>query len=176
MKPLLVAWGLLMLVPGLLAGHVGAVHAQGDECPPEYLAAQVEDAITALQAVNVTQPDAVLDTFDRLRLQFAAVHSLCRGWSFSDVGPRVYDPMRFPQGFYRVTVTTEGYFILRGYIIQGKCADIEPTNSLVLLNVTRGEAANGAQALLPSGQCTIIWETSNVSEPYELSFEMIETP
>ena len=54
----------------------------------------------------------------------------------------------------------------------GYRADEQP----VLLNVTRGEAANGAQALLPSGQCTIIWETSNVSEPYELSFGMIETP
>lgn len=157
-------------------GQVGVGHAQGDECPPEYLAAQLEEAITALQAVDVTQPDAVLDAISRVRLQFAAVHSLCRGWSFADVGPRVYDPMRFPQGFYRVSVTTDGYFILRGYIIQGKCADIEPTNSLVLLNITRGEASNGAQALLLSGQCTIIWETSNVSEPYELTFEMIDTP
>jgi len=79
----------------------------------------------------------------------------------------VIEPITFDDGLYRVTVTTEGYMIVRVVELSGTC----DTGFGSLFNLSAGQAAQGAQATLTTTACTALIIIENATEPWTLEFE-----
>jgi hypothetical protein len=93
----------------------------------------------------------------------------CAKLNFSGTGEEqpVLGPLEIPDGVYRVTVKTDGYFSLQMDTISGNCGDEK-----YLFLITKGDAKNGAQIVLkPSDQCKALLTVSNASDPWQLQFE-----
>lgn len=82
----------------------------------------------------------------------------------------VLGPIRFPNGRYRVTVTTLGFFIANVETVTGTC---QTDSFLGLFNLSSGDAIQGAQTLLTTTDCVAFVTISNVTEDWSLKFEAL---
>lgn len=91
-------------------------------------------------------------------------------YSSDDLGLySVTDLISFEDGLYRVKVETDGYFIGNIESIDGNC----DSGILGLFNLSQGQASNGAENTLSTSGCVGILTTTNVTEPWTLTFEKI---
>lgn len=84
----------------------------------------------------------------------------------------VIGPVTIPEGIYRVTLTTEGYYILGLDVLEGECGQGERFRSSLFL-ISRGDATDGAQVVLNSTGCETLLSISNVTDPWVLDFEKL---
>jgi hypothetical protein len=158
---------LLAVIIFVLTGPV--VSAQEEiQCP----AADVEVAIaTALDTLTAAQGQDATTQYAaavQARSTLAALDSACLGLDFEGSDATVTDPVYVPAGIYRVAATTEGYMTVLPTILEGDCG------SDFYFILSAGEATEGAQAVFQSEGCSLIWEVSNVTEPFEVTFEKIK--
>jgi hypothetical protein len=153
----------------IVTGTAGAQDS-GDtiQCDPEQLQSSVGYIIADLQSAQDsgnldTQYQGIVVAQGRL----SVLNSLCLGLDFEGDREIVSDLVLVPEGIYRVTVTTPGYFIMRPTVIEGSC---DP-DGYSLFNLSDGEATSGAQAIFKSQKCAVLWEISNVTAPYKVTFE-----
>jgi hypothetical protein len=153
---------------------IGSIHAQEGaevQCTSDDLNAALGPVIDQLTAAQTQDAAAAYESIVAARESLAALDSSCLGLDFEGTADTVSDPAYVPAGLYRVTVVTEGYFILKSLVVEGEC---EGTSYGSLFAVTEGRAKTGAQAAFKSDGCTVIWETSSVSAPYAVSFERMK--
>lgn len=143
----------------LIVAFVTSVTAQ-DECDPvviaETYAPQLAEAAT-------------LDELQAVQSGLAREIAACNGLYFEDIASAVIGPIEISEGVYRITATTEGYLIVHELVIDGGC---EFTGFGI--NIASGEATAGAEFLFKSEGCTVVFETSNVTAPYTLQFELLQ--
>ncbi|MBN1681266.1 MAG: hypothetical protein JW966_13345 [Anaerolineae bacterium] len=150
----------------MLALSTVPVRAQDGElqCSQADIDAAIDEATALLQTGEYADLVAA-------RSVLAAVDSLCLGLDFEGDADMVSDPVYVPEGLYRVTVTTEKYFIMHVMKLEGSCGHASFGS---LFNVGEGEANNGADSLLESEGCEALWDISNVSAPYTVTFEKLK--
>ena len=121
---------------------------------------EAEDVAGALRAVAVAAGTAA---------------AVCDDLAFSseeDGLLPVIGPVTIPEGIYRVTVTTEGYFILRSDALEGECGDGQYFTPGIF-NLSRGSAVDGAQMVFHSAGCETLLSVSNVTDPWVIGFEKL---
>jgi hypothetical protein len=134
------------------------------------------DAEGAITAITEIAADTKIERLDILRaIRDAVTKTLieCEGLSFSstDDGKQpVLGPITIPEGLWRITVDTTGYFQLSFDVLEGTCEG--DGFSQLLFNEFEGEAIN-AQTLFTSEGCEVLFTVDNVSEDWELSFEKL---
>lgn len=160
--------GILFVLVLLLAG--GIVIAQEDET--------VEGCTTEDFTALLTEQNEILAEAEDLDLALRdLINTLsvkradCAGLLFNEERNgrnKVLGPITLDEGLWKVTVTTEGYFAASDLeVLSGEC---EPT-SYILLNLGRGDAIDGAEALIRSSGCEVLIPTSNVTDVWEMRIE-----
>jgi hypothetical protein len=126
------------------------------------------DLIASVQGQDVAAQYAA--TVD-IRAALTALDSACLGLDFEGSANLVSDIVYVPKGVYRVTVVTDGYFIMDFLLLDGDC---KATSYAGLFNVSSGEASTGAQSAFKSDGCSLIWQIENVTMPYKVTFEKLK--
>lgn len=91
-------------------------------------------------------------------------------YSSEDLGiAPLIGPIVFEDGYYRATLTTDGYMIMYVHTAAGTCG---PKTSL--FNLSAGEGSEGAEALITSKECIGYLSIGNNSLPWTLTIEPIE--
>lgn len=134
-----------------------------------FLEAIQEDIAEALELYE-DDPAAALNIITDLSSSADLIYAQCHGLEFEGDSDRVLGPVMFPDGFFRATVTTEGYFIAEIVPVSGTC---ETARFGGLFNVSSGDATNGAESLLTTEGCTALIQTSIVNAPWTLTFDNI---
>lgn len=157
----------------LLVVLVGAVQAQDEEaeaCDYAALAAQLTEVSEGLEASD----DPAVELM-ALQAEIASFQASCNGLTFTSEEEGllpVIGPIEIPEGLYRVTVVTDGYFILDVEPLEGECG---PRGGYTtnIMGVSRDEAVEGAEALAESTGCEALLVIENVTDPWVLTFEKI---
>lgn len=92
-------------------------------------------------------------------------------YSSEDLGLQpVIGPVDIPDGIYRATVKTDGFFIGKIEPVAGECL----TGTLGLFNLSQGISTDGASSLVGSVECRGLIQISNTTEPWTLEFYAID--
>ncbi len=165
-----VARVLIVLVALAIAVTVtGVTVAQEAACSVDDLA----DTLTALESLVTdareaqNEGDAVIvipaiQAIGDIALQVIAQ---CRSLAWEGESEVVLGPVDIPEGFYRARVVTEGYFSASAIAISGECGSGTGMYPSAFLNLSAGDASQGAEGLVVSEGCTALIEIENVSEP-----------
>jgi hypothetical protein len=156
----------------ILAGSMARAQDGGElKCTDADVSAAVDEALAGLQAAQGQDAATAYEATRQVKAELATLDSLCLGLDFEGSATNVVsDPVIIPAGVYRVTVTTNGYFMMSGTVLEGRCTD-----AINLFILSEGDAVTGAQAVLESEGCTVLWEISTVSAPpYTVTFEKIK--
>jgi hypothetical protein len=161
---------MVALVIALLS-MTAVVSAQDDESDTcDY--ATFSDSLTEQIATLADEEDPAAALRD-IQSQIGEFQAACAGLSFSseEYGLQpVLGPLTIPEGVYRLTLTTDGAFILSATILGGECDELD---YLGLFLIFPGTAAEGAQTVLDTGECEVLLQISNVSDPWTLTFEKL---
>jgi hypothetical protein len=154
------------------------VQAQGSndfECSAEGLDALISDIngrLSELQGSEQFDIGQALDDIYETEQLLADFRLQCAGLEFHGNANSVLGPVTFPDGTYRVTVTTSGFFIADIEAVSGSC----DTDWNGLFNLTSGRASTGAQSSFTSHGCVGLIEISNISSDWTLVFENLTNP
>ena len=89
---------------------------------------------------------------------------------FEGTGDMVSDPVTIPGGIYRVSLQTEDTGLsLEMVVLVGECY---VSNSLWETTVFSYKG-DGAQSLITSEECDVMWQVENADEPFQISFEKV---
>jgi hypothetical protein len=152
---------MFLLVVVLLGRQSIAAQTDKPKCDPAAVIAQAN----TLKSGNDAKKD--IKTLLDLQKAITAANIACNGMSFEGKGARVLGPLDFEKGYYKVTVTTAGFFISKLNVVSGKCEGAD-------FNIFSGGANEGTETLLKSEGCKVLIELSNISKPWKLIFEPIE--
>lgn len=165
MKKVAVA-AILLLLAGLF---VLAQSAEYGAC--EDLAGRI-GGVQELSAALDASAETIVDDIAGLRRELSLLDAECRGLSFSsevDGSMPVIGPVIL-EGTYRVTLTTDGFAIIAGTVLDGDCE----REVRSMYNIFADAAADGAQIVLDiDDECEVLLEFSNVSEDWTLTFEKL---
>lgn len=164
--------GLLLLLV-LLAVSAVSVWAQEDEAP-ECDAAATADVLAELVEALRTAENPI-EALGAVRDAASLATAACSGLSFNsdDEGLMpVIGPIEIPEGVYRVTLVTEGYFIMKVDALDGACGEGTRMSSNAF-NVGRDSATNGAEVVIISEGCEALLSVSNVTKSWTLGFEKL---
>jgi hypothetical protein len=78
----------------------------------------------------------------------------------------------FP-GVFRASVVSEKLFVVRGLLLEGTCNG-EDEGEFIQLPFSPGQTADAFQSIFQSEGCMVLWETSEVTTPYTITFEQID--
>lgn len=165
---------LLTLLLVILALPFPAV-AQSDPpaCAPAEVTALMDEIAEFWNSAQAAQADddlpTALDNLQRISNRVAMLRAACDGLSFSGASEMVLGPIVFPDGTYRVTATSEGYFTSHIEPMEGEC---EPSPQS-LFNLSPEQAALGAQTVFRSAGCIALITTENIRLPWTLTFERL---
>jgi len=115
--------------------------------------------------------DVYLEFLSKIRVLTDSQWLLCIGMKFSGENAKLLGPIELPAGLYRVTLTTNGYFIAKLEIIDGDCSG---TGLGALYGIFEGQASDGSETLIKSSGCTTLIDTSNVTDPWTLTIEPLQ--
>ncbi len=111
-----------------------------------------------------------LDALLKLAADISAQNIACNGLKFSGSGNKLLGPFDLPEGTWKLTVTTKGYFIAKAKTISGECDD-DTISSFLFMS---GQASDGAGEVVESKGCRLTIAISNISAPWTLTFEPLE--
>lgn len=165
---------IIVFLIGLIIFGGSTVKAQDGSQPLKCTAQDTQGVIQVASDALATAKDldaaGQYDAAVNAKKALMTLDTICLGLDFEGNAEKVSDPVYVPKGIYRVTATTEGFFMLRPTILEGNC---DP-DGITLFNLSSGEGNTGAQAILKSEGCVALWEISNVSAPYSLKFEKMK--
>jgi hypothetical protein len=145
-----------------------SVTAQDDrpDCNPADLITQ------AAALISAGDDEKDLTALLELSQQISAENIACNGFKFEGANAKLIGPFDLPDGLYKTTVTTTGYFAAKLKVLSGKCDT--GGRSTLLYNLSDGNADTGAEAMLQSEGCRLVIQTENVSEPWTLTIEPLK--
>lgn len=160
---------LWLLVIVMLTALPAAAQESPEGCTAEQVNAVITiltEALAAVQAhVDGGDPAAALEAMQEISNAAQGVRALCDGLAFEGDGDDVLGPIPFPDGFYRVTFTSES-FAHAGVEQMGGDCDFVPT-----VSVDDFEGGEGEAAFEFVGCVGLIEVTA--SAPWTLSFERL---
>lgn len=162
--------GLVMLVLIMVAGFVIAQ----DEAPAPACDAAVAQTDLSAMVDGLTEAADLGAALRGLQGRASDYVVACGGLSFDSetLGMMpVVGPFDIPTGVYRVTAKTEGFMIAKIEGLEGECGDY---NIGSLFSVSKGQATDGAQMIFKAEDCRGLLTISNVTEPWTLTFELIQ--
>lgn len=115
-------------------------------------------------------PAALVGALDTLIAGASLTRAACEGMMFTGEEPRIIGPLTFEPGIYRIRmISGSGFFILSPTTVSGDCGSDRAIT-------TSAATGAGAEALYqPPGECTALFEISNVRDGWLLSFERLDT-
>ena len=126
--------------------------AQSDTptCNPSALIADMAKMKSAGDdAKDVT---ALVELRDRITAQNVA----CNGYKFEGRSGKSLGPVEIPNGKYLLTVTTDGYIILKAELLGGGCmVDGDQIGKYALFGILKGQASEGAATVIDSDSCRV---------------------
>lgn len=140
-------------------------------CSDDDVFAAIDDALALLEEAKSQDSFTAFESVSVLRAMLAELDTECRGLTFSGNAGTVHGPVTVPEGIYRVSVTTNRFFIMGGVVLEGSCGD--GFDTLYVFN----EHADGdftAETIFRSKGCSALFETSNVFGPYTVTFEKVQ--
>jgi len=156
----------------LLMASAVSVLAQDDA--PVCDAAGTADVLAGLVEALRTA-ESPIEAISAVRDAASMAAAACSGLNFSsDVEGMmpVIGPVGIPEGLYRVTLTTEGYFGMTVDALDGVCGEGTRMSSRAF-NVFSGTATAGAEIVIISEGCEALFSVSNVTAPWTISFEKL---
>jgi hypothetical protein len=111
---------------------------------------------------------AIVSMLAEAESAIAQLRAQCSGLSFQGSDNTVLGPIEIPDGTYRVTVTTDGYFIADVQVVSGNCGD---SLGLSLFILSSGDANAGAETVFNSSGCSALIAVDNVTEPWKIVFQ-----
>lgn len=146
-------------------------------CDVNTLTAAITEIIGTLESAQASLEGG--DTASSVATLFDAENALanlrlqCSGMTFQGSAATVLGPIDFPDGTYRVTATTSGFFIAELQPISGTC-ETQLFGSLFTL--MSGQATSGAEATFTARSCSTLVNVSNITAPWTLTFENLTSP
>jgi hypothetical protein len=123
-----------------------------------------------VELLDQGERDAALDLLDDLHHAIIVARAELTGLMFQGHSESVVtDPFFLPDGTYRVHFTTEGFGAVKILVLEGSGGD------QLLFNVFPGGAAEGASKLYRSPGNRIVVQFWNITDPFELIFERIDS-
>lgn len=106
-----------------------------------------------------------------LRDDITKLNVACNGLKFKGANAKLIGPFDLPEGNYRFTLTTPGFFIGELKTLSGSCGGdaIGP-----MFSIFEGQAKEGAEALVTSNGCRAAINSSNVSAAWTLTIEPVQ--
>lgn len=162
----------------LLMGLVPVMAQEGASCDAAALTA-VSDALAeandaAKAAIEAGDLEGALAALASVKTPISAAEAACSGLTFSGTNDSVVGPVELPEGIYKATATTDGFISVLVTALSGECGSGSARSMRQLLfNVSKGEAAAGAEALLFSAECSALFEVGNVQGDWEIRFEKV---
>lgn len=163
---------LILVLTALLLMSAVNVWAQ-DDAPTCDAAATADVLIELVEALRTA--DSPIEALGAIRDAASIAAAACSGLNFNsdDEGMMpVIGPVEIPEGLYRATLTTDGYFIMELDPLSGKCGEGSRFSNSIYL-IMAGTASDGAQVVINSEGCEALFSISNVNEPWTLSFEKL---
>ena len=161
-------FGLLLV---LVLLFTGVVIAQDDTTSVEGCATEDFTTLLAEQSEILAESDDLDLALRDLINTLSAKRADCAGLLFNDERNgknKVLGPITLEEGLWKVTVTTDGYFAAPSLeVLSGECE----ATSYILLNLGRGDAIDGAEALIHLSGCEVLIPTSHVSDAWEMRIE-----
>jgi uncharacterized protein YfcZ (UPF0381/DUF406 family) len=141
-----------------------------------YTCEDLAERLSSIQA-NAAALDANSATISQeiteLQNELSNLDAACRGLAFSsevDGSQPALGPITLEEGVYRASLTTDGYAIVQGTVLDGDC-DSEVS---YMFNEMEGQASGGAQTVLEIEEsCEVILELSNITEDWTLTIEKL---
>lgn len=164
-------YGLFLLV-ALLA--IGATNIWAQDDAPACDAAATADVLAELVEALRTAENPI-EALGAVRDAASIAAAACSGLNFNsdDEGLMpVIGPIVIPEGLYRVTVTTDGFYILQLEVLDGLCGEGRMLSPYIF-GISMGQASNGAQAVITSEGCETLLSVSNVTKSWTLGFEKL---
>jgi hypothetical protein len=156
---------LLLSVLLLLPSSTERAQSNKPTCDPASVIAQAK---SLKSSKDKTKDMASLLAFAK---QIDAANIACNGLKFSGNVAKLLGPFDLAQGSWRVTLTTNGYFIGDLKVLSGACTnDTFP----LMFDLFQGQANSGAEALIQSDGCRATIATSNITAPWTITIEPIE--
>lgn len=168
MKRLILGLSILMLI-----AIAGFVIAQDEAPAPACDAAAATEDLGALVS-GLTEAGDLSVALRGLQGRVSDYVIACGGLTFDSETAGmmpVVGPFDIPTGVYRVTAKTEGYMIAKIEGLEGECGDY---NIGSLFSISKGQASEGAQMVFNTESCRGLLTISNVTEPWTLTFELIQ--
>lgn len=133
--------------------------------------------ITKAAALRTTgDPRRDLDSLNNLMLDIQALNVSCNGLRFNGRGNKVLGPLTLPIALYRITARTTGDLTVDIQAVsQTDCG--ASGNRFTLMNLSRGEGDNGAEAPLDIRfGCKAVFITSHSKDTWTLTVEPLSLP
>ncbi len=162
---------LLLLLTILLFAAFLALAQDSNYAACEDLAERISSIQESAAALDPSSAE-LSQEIAALQTQITIIDTECRGLSFSseiDGSQPVLGPIILEEGVYRATLTTEGFAIINGTELDGDCE-----RELRLFSIGRGDAANGAQAVINlEDDCEFLLEFSNITDAWAFTIEKL---
>ena len=163
---------VLILVLILTALPTAAQEDTGLQCSNADTQAALDKALALLGDAQAGDAAAQYAAIVEARTALAEVDSLCLGLDFEGTAGTVHGPLYVPEGIYRVKVATTKFFIMNGAVLEGECGD-SYNGEFGLFNEMSGGDFE-AEKVFKSEGCTVLFETSNIFGPYQVTFEKLK--
>ncbi len=163
--------GLMILLFALLVG--APVTAQDTSapltCTAEDTAAATATALELLTGAQEQDVNAQYAAIIDARAVLAALDGVCLGLDFKgEAHDWVSDPIYVPEGIYRVKLDTiDDLISIDMVMLEGECEGS-------FMNELFSLATGGAETVLKSSGCTLLWQVMYATEPYAVTFEKIK--
>jgi hypothetical protein len=165
----------LLMVSLLAIGSPLAAQDTNSACTSALVNDTVSSANGLLEEANeqfasnqdsTTLATTLADVVSQLRI----LQANCTGLSFTGRSNTVLGPIDFPDGTYRVQVTTDGFFIASIEQLGGTC---ETRLSDTLFLLTAGGATQGAETTFTTSGCSALIAIDNATSSWTLNFENV---
>ena len=134
----------------------------------------LDGALQAIADITTSTEEATIDTLAEIDALISEARIACEGFTFSSeeygLLP-VIGPITIPEGIYRATATTPGFFITESTPLSDGCGrDVE--RSWFILSA--GEATEGAQVVIEvESDCELLLEISTATESWLIELERL---
>jgi hypothetical protein len=163
---------LLLVLLALILPSSQPIAAQTAKpgCDPAALLA----AMSALKSSGDNTKD--WQTLQAISAAISNMNVICNGLVFKGKGNKVLDPFILPAGTYRLTVKTKQAFIASGRTMEGAGSECAPNKEFTMLNEVNleGDKIIDSSTVVPTSNCRILITTSNSSDDWTLTFELIQ--
>ena len=171
---------LLLFVMMIPFRASSSVNAQGNSDPELQCDTDALDGLvntwseTLIEIKDTSDAQGKYDSLVALRNEMSSLEALCQGLSFEGNSEKVFGPMIIPEGIYRLSAKTDGFFTLDFEILDGDCEGPESYTQNIFALFQSDTPGRVSEAVFKSSGCDVLWETSNITQDYSVNLEKLK--